>query len=80
MKIEFDNDENEALNKAKVSSSADGICMQQCESCQKEFDIENMIEGKQYFCRECYNELSEDEEFVRGTSYLEDDLIDDFQE
>jgi len=71
---------DQQLSQTTVSGSADEVCMQQCESCEEEFDIETMIEGEQWFCRECYDELSKDEEFIKGTSYLDDDFEDDFQQ
>jgi len=54
---DFDNFTN-SKNKEK--------CMESCESCEKEFDITTMIQGQQWFCKPCYNALSEDKEFKTG--------------
>lgn len=51
-----------------VSCSADDVCVQQCESCENEFDIDTMIEGEQWFCQECYCELKKDEVFMSKKS------------
>lgn len=38
----------------------EAICLQGCESCGKEFDIESMHpdSGSNWFCEECFNELA----------------------
>lgn len=40
------------------------VCFQQCESCREKFDIETMIEGEQWFCEPCWDELSKNDEFM----------------
>jgi len=42
-----------------------------CESCGEGFDYEEMIEGEQWFCKPCYEELRKDDEFLYGNAAYE---------